>query len=167
MYKVGDYVIYGYNGLCRIQDITELDMSGTEKKTEYYCLVPVGAKDSLIYAPVGQSKVPMRSPLTEEEALALIDSAPEMTELWIGNEKLREEKYREALKSDDSREWMRILKTMYHRRHERLAQGRKTTSVDERYQKAAEDNLYTELAYALGKTRDEMEEYITERIEGK
>ncbi|MEI3218659.1 MAG: hypothetical protein V8S08_02285 [Lachnoclostridium sp.] len=56
---------------------------------------------------------------------------------------------------------------MYARRQSRLAQGKKVTASDERFLRAAEENLYGELAVSLGKEKDEIEKYIISRIEGK
>ena len=56
---------------------------------------------------------------------------------------------------------------MYHRKQRRTAQGKKNTSVDEHFFKLAENNLYTELAFAIGKNREDMQALIAERIEKK
>lgn len=45
-----------------------------------------------------------------------------------------------------------------------MAQGKKSATVDERYYRAAEEHLYSELAVALGIPMDEVECYIKERI---
>lgn len=44
----------------------------------------------------------------------------------ITSDKLREQVYKEALHSCDSKEWARILKILYLRKQERLSQGRKS-----------------------------------------
>lgn len=38
-------------------------------------------------------------------------------------------------------------------------------AMDERYMKLAEDALYSELAFVIGKERSEMESFIREHIE--
>ena len=57
------------------------------------------------------------------------------------------------------------MKTLYLRKKERVAQGKKVTSLDEKYMKAAENELYSELSMTLGIPKDEMEDYIRERIQ--
>ena len=49
-----------------------------------------------------------------------------------------------------------VLKTLYLRRQSRLESGKKTTAVDERYFYLAEEQLYGELSFVLGKTKDEI-----------
>ena len=102
--------------------------------------------------------------LTSEEANQLIDEIPEIEQLWVTNDKLREEQYKQAVKGCDCRQWIRIIKTLYLRKQERLAQGKKVTTIDEHYLKLAENQLYGELSVALGKKKTEMADFITQRI---
>ncbi len=52
---------------------------------------------------------------------------------------------------------------MYIRRLERSAQGKKSTAVDEHYFKLAEESLYSELAFAIGRDKSEMKDLIEEK----
>ena len=87
--------------------------------------------------------------------------------LWIENEKRREDIFKRSLRTCDSREWVRIVKTLYARKKSRLAQGKKVTASDERFLKAAEDCLYGELSVALDMPKKEVEKYIIKRISTK
>lgn len=165
MFDRGDYIIYGTSGVCQVEDITTMNMKGIPRDRLYYVLNPSSQKGGKIYTPVDNTKALMRPVLTQEEAARLIDTIPEIEELWITNEKLREEKYKECMRSGDCREWIKIIKTLYMRKRQRTAQGKKITSTDEKYLKMAEDYLYSELEIPLEIPKDQMEQYITERIE--
>ena len=39
MFEIGEYIVYGVKGVCRIEDITHIDISGADKDRLYY--VPV------------------------------------------------------------------------------------------------------------------------------
>lgn len=164
MFKPGEYIHHGSSGLCRVEEVTKLNVSGADKDRQYYRLTPMEGQGGVIFTPVDNQKVQMRRAMNSEEAQALIDSIPEIQELWIAEEKQREQNYKQALKSPDCKCWIQIIKTLYLRKQSRLAQGRKITATDEKYLKSAENRLYSELALALGKKKDEMEAYITERI---
>lgn len=164
MFEKGDYIVYGTNGVCEIKDITTIEMEGIPKGRLYYILNPKHYKDSKIFTPVDSEKTSMRAVMTREEADELIHSIPAMEQLRITNDKLREEQYKQAVRSCDCRDWIRIIKTLHLRRQERLAQGKKTTAMDEKYLRIAEDNLYAELALALELSEEEMEDYITKSI---
>ena len=44
MYQIGDFVMYGSTGACRITDISNTSLPGDKKKELYYKKVPVFQK---------------------------------------------------------------------------------------------------------------------------
>ncbi|MDD2959527.1 MAG: CarD family transcriptional regulator [Lachnospiraceae bacterium] len=164
MFKSGQYIYYANSGLCKVEEVTHLKVSGADRNRLYYRLTPMNSQGGTIYTPVDNQKVPMREILNEKQAEELIDSIPQIEELWIPEEKQREQSYKTALQSSDCRSWIRIIKTLYLRKQSRISQGRKITSTDERYLSSAEEKLYGELAVALGRKKSEMEQYIALRI---
>lgn len=164
MYKIGEYVISTNNGICKIEDITHPDFV-SEKDKMYYEILPVGEAKTKLYVSVDKASDRIRKVMTEEAATKLIDEIPTIDETWIDNDKQREMKYKEAIYSGKPELLVSIIKTMYFRKMKRTATGKKNTLVDERYFKMAEEHLYGELAFALGKEKDDMEQLITERIE--
>ena len=75
---------------------------------------------------------------------------------WIKNDKQREAFYRDALKSCDSTQLIAIIKNMFERKQDRLASGKSAIVVDDKYFKLAEEQLFSELAFALGMKKEEM-----------
>lgn len=163
MFEKGRHIVYGTTGVCRIEDITSPDMAGVGNRL-YYVLIPCFQKGNRIFTPVDSDKVPIRAVMTKDEAAALIDAIPEIDELWEKDDKVREKKYKEAIRSCDPREWIRIIKTSYLRQEERRVQGKKATTVDERYFHSAEEHLYSELAVALEMSKEEVKTYIKRRM---
>lgn len=147
-----------------MEDVTTMEMEGVPRDRLYYVLAPVSQKGGKIFTPVDNEKTPMRRVLTREEATSLIDRIPEIEELWITSEKLRENKYKECMRSGDCREWIRIIKTLYLRNQERSAQGKKVTATDEKYLHMAEECLYSELEIPLEIPKNQVEQYIVERL---
>lgn len=160
MYELGDYIVYGNNGVCQVIEIGALGIQGIDKEKEYYTLQPVYEKGSILYTPVDNDKVVMRRVASEEAARDLIDDIPNIPMFKVENDKLREEKFKESMKKYDCREWVRMIKTLTYRKKERLSQGRKTTSSDDRYMRIAEECLYGELSIALGIPKDKVESFI-------
>lgn len=165
MFKKGEYIIYGSAGVCEIMDITTMDIKGIPKDRLYYVLHPHYEKDGKIFTPVDNKKTNMRRIISKEEATNIIDTIPEVDALWIADDKAREEKYKECVKSCECRDWMKIIKALYQHKEERIAQGKKITATDERYLKQAEESLYSELSISFGVPKCQMEEYIAARIE--
>ena len=164
MFGIGDYVICGNKGVCVVENVTTLNISGVDKAREYYILKPLYMAGSTVYVPVDSPKDSMRKVLKREEAEKLIEAIPEIPLLVITNDKLSEQMYKDCMKSNDCQELVKLIKTIHQRKQKRIQAGRKITAVDAKYFHMAEDNLYGELAVALNISRKEVEDYIVEAI---
>lgn len=160
MYSVGEYVVKANKGVCRIEDIMHLDMPGIDKNQLYYYMVPLDNPNSKLYVPIDDKKNEIRKIMTESQAWDVINAIPGIEATWIDNDKQREQKYKEVIQSRDPQALVGIIKCMYFRKRERSAQGKKSTAVDEHYFKLAEDSLYSELAFAIGREKSEMKTLI-------
>ncbi len=154
--------MYGNTGVCKIEDIGPLSIGNSDK--EYYTLVPVYGRNSKLYTAVDSDKVVIRPIMTKQESDALINEMEEIDALRIGDEKRREEIYKETMRTCDCKEWVRIIKTLYSRKMDRLSRGKKVTSSDERYLQMAEENLFGELAFSLQMPKEKVGEFIGEKI---
>lgn len=161
-YQVGDYVIKVNVGLCRVGDIMPLDGMGSKEKKLYYLLVPFSDDDMKIYVPVDQDSCHIRKVASADEAWEIIKKIPLIEEMQIDNEKQREQRYKDMVRSCDPEKWISMLKTIYLRKQTRSAMGKKNTAIDEHYFKLAEELLYSELAFAVGKEKSEMRQLIAE-----
>lgn len=165
MFQVNDIVIYGHHGVCEITKIGTLEMPMADKKKLYYTLRPVYHKDSFVYAPVENRKIIMRPVISRETAEKLIQHIPKIETVWIVNEKAREIQFKEALQTCDCEELVKIIKTLYQRKQQRLESGKKVTVVDEKYFRQAEEKLYEELAFVLDMEKNKVGQYISKHME--
>ena len=164
MYNIGDYIVHGRNGVCKVVDITRVEMSGVDKEQLYYILVPMKSEDSKIFYPVDCDRVITRAVLSKSEAQQIVSDIEDIEPMWIDNDRQREAKYKEAIRSCDCQQLICIIKTLSARNKERIAQGKRITYVDERYLKEAKQNLHDEFSVALGIEAEEVEKYIKEHI---
>lgn len=164
MYQKGEFIIYGSKGVCEITDISTINISGIKKDRLYYILCPMNDRDGKVFTPVDSEKTVMRRILTSEEAKELIADIPDIENLWVSDERQREQNYRQAIGSCDCRELIKVIKTLWIRNQQRLSQGKKVTAMDKKYFKIAEDNLYAELALSLQIPQDQVRDYITEKV---
>lgn len=165
MFEKGGYIVYGTTGVCQIEDITGMKSKGSSGEKLYYVLRPCFQKGNTIFTPVDNGKIAMRAAMTREEAEMLIKRIPQIEELEEADDRERERLYKEAIKSGKPGEWIRIIKTSYLRSRKREAEGKRATTVDDRYFHTAEDHLYAELAVVLGMDRDAVKKYIGQSIE--
>lgn len=165
MFQKGDYVICGNNGICCVQDVTTLDISGVDKKRKYYLLKPVFQSTSTVYVPLDAADKSIRKASSRQEADALIQSIPNIPLIPLADEKTLERTYKEYMHEGSCVAWIKLIKTIYLRKEKRILKGCKVTAVDSRYFKLAEDFLYGELSVALNISRDEVRNYIAKSID--
>jgi len=166
MFKIGQYVSCGNKGVCTVENITTLDISGVDKEKMYYILKPYYASSSTVYVPVETGETSMRPILTKEEAEYLIASIPEIPMLVVLNDKNLEQEYRNTMKSNRCEDWIKVIKTIYDRKQKRFQARRKETAVDSKFCKMAENNLYGELAVVFQVQREDVQHYIAEQLQG-
>lgn len=164
LFNIGDYIVHGRNGVCKIEDITHIDISGADKNQLYYTLSPMKNPGSKVFFPVDSTKIITRAVVSKEEAQKIVESIESIEPTWIENERQRELTYKEAMGSCDCVRWISIIKTLHLRNEERILQGKKITFVDDKYFKEAKDNLHEEFSIALGIDKEKVEDYILEHI---
>lgn len=154
MFQVDDYIVYGGNSICKVLGIGMPTINGADKKRQYYRLQPIYKNGSIIYTPVDNEKVVMRKIISKEETEALINNIPATEILYFDDDKMREEKYKEVMHTYECTELIKIIKTSYLRKEERLAEGKKNTATDDKYLKMAEECLYGEFAISLNMPKE-------------
>ncbi len=165
MYAQGEKVIYGGEGVCVIDKIDKLSISGMKNDKLYYYLTPY-YRGGTIYAPI-DTPVHMRYLISKDEALELIDRIPEIpAEVFkTANIRLLSEHYQSIIKSYKCEDLVRVIKAIHLKREIALENGKRLGSVDERFMNKAEDMLWGELAIALGIEKSEVDAFITARVE--
>ena len=167
MFQKGDYIIYGSSGVCLVEAVGPMEMAGVIKGKLYYTLRPVYSGSSTIFTPTDNRQIVMRYILTQGEAEGLVETITLIEPLEIGDERKREETYREILKECDPGVCIKLLKTLYHRQYLRVESGKKVAAVDERYLKMAEDCVFGELAVALNQKKEQVADMLREKISKK
>jgi len=165
MFSVGDMIIYGSEGVCTIEKIDCMNISGISKDKKYYYLTPL-YRGGTIYAPT-DTPVFIRNLITKEEALALIDKIPEIEADTFSsvNIRLLSDHYQSIIKSYKCEDLVKVMKSIYKKRQSAMEKGKRLGSVDERFLVKTENMLFGELAVALGIERDEVDDFIRQKLE--
>ena len=163
MFKIGDYIMYGVTGVCKVTDIIKEKYFNNEE--DYYVLEPVYATpETIIKIPVANKKVFMRNIISKEDIDNLIEEIPLEKEVWIDDERERNYKFKSMVRSGDYRQWSTLIKTIFLKREEKKLEGKKITQEDERLFKSAEKLLNEEIATILHISPDEVPQYIKNNI---
>ena len=158
MFNKGDYVVYSNSGICRVEDFVLMCLQNETK--ECYLLIPVNEPTAKIYLPKEYDGQRIRMAMNKEQALELLDKIEEIPEISVANEKDREKIYKNLITTNDPYKMVSVLKTISRRKKERELSGKKRTSVDDRYFKVVETQLYNELAQALQVNKEMLEQML-------
>ncbi len=168
MYQIGDLILYGGTGVCRVTDVVSRKASRTEPERLYYILSPL-YQTGTITTPVDNDKVFTRPVISRDEAMDLIDQIPSIQPEVYYNQNLQqlENHYRTAMEDHDCLSLLRLTMSTYRKKVEREEKKLKFGAVDRRYMERAENLLYGELAVALGIARENVQDFIAQRLRSR
>ena len=144
MFSVGEYIVYGVEGVCRVEEAGKLKVAGLDKNRAYYRLRPY-YHDGTIYTPV-DGKAVMRPVLTREELERLLPRLPELEPLGDvpPDSRAAGEYYRAILSGHDCVALLRLCKTLHAKQNSQTASHRGVNSTELRSWRMAEEMLYGE-----------------------
>lgn len=164
MYQVGDQVVYGIHGVCRVADQEQRKID--RKMVTYLVLEPVGQEGSRFLVPTHNAAAmgKLTPMLTKAQLEALLEAPEGMESSWIPDENHRKQTYRELIGSGDRTKLIRMLRTLYrHKRH--LAQtGKRCHLCDDNFLRDAERLLVNETAIVLETDQDQARAYLREKL---
>ena len=160
MFEVGEKIIYGENGVCTVEKIEPLAMSGAPRDKLYYHLIPLIGSGTY-YAPV-DSGAYMRPVMSREEAEALIDAMPGIAPAVCDDNRFNhvDAYYKGLFRQHSCEALVAIVKGLRCR----IASRKTRSSRAEATMKRARDMLHGELSVALDLDLNEVEGYIASRI---
>ena len=149
MYAVGDYVVYGSHGVCRI--VAEEDRRIDRKVIAYFSLEPLGQPGAVYYVP---SKNPaalakLRPLIEKHELEKLLCSDQVRNCCWIDDENRRKLRYRELIARGDLIELVSMVHALHLHKQELMSIGKRVHQCDEVFLHDAEKNLTAEFALVL------------------
>ena len=160
MYKIGEKIIYGENGVCTVKNIAPLDMDGAPREKLYYHLTPLVGSGTY-FTPVDTNAF-MRPIISRAEAEALIDAIPGIPPAICNDNRFNhvDAFYRELFKLHTNEALVSVIKGL----NCRMAEKKTRSTRAEATMKRAKDILHGELSIALDMDMRQVEDYIRERI---
>jgi CarD family transcriptional regulator len=166
MYEIGDLVMYGNMGVCKLVAFKTGDQIGTGNTDRYYILEPLYQKCT-VCVPVDSKQVFMRPIISKDEAEELIRLIPSMQTqtFYSSDQRILEEHYKARLKTHSCRDLIELTMSIYEKRQLAETTNRKVGVIDLRFMKLAEEQLFGELGSALGIDKESVPRYIATKIE--
>ncbi|WP_122640250.1 CarD family transcriptional regulator [Romboutsia sp. Marseille-P6047] len=165
MYKVGDLIIYGSSGVCKVEDIGVPNITGINNNKDYYTLKPV-YQDGKIFTPV-DTNIFMRPIMSYKEVQELIDIIPTMQKdlIYDKNARVVEDYYKEFLETHDCSELLILIKMLYEKKADTINNKKKPSQIDEKFMSIAENLINEEFSVVLGIEKDEVPNYIGSKLD--
>ena len=161
-FNIGDNVVYGGNGVCKITEIKAMSFFNEPAKS-YYVLKPIFSKQaSVMYVPLDSEVMvaKLSHVIGKEEALSLIESLPTNNIEWIDDKNLRKDTYNTIVTKGTRMEIMGVIKAVLMRQAELINEGKRLNMQDEKTLTDAENRMNAELALALDMQPEEVPEFI-------
>lgn len=164
MYQIGDQVVYGVHGVCKVVDQEERVID--RKKVIYLALEPIGQAGSRYFVPThnAAAMAKVRNMLSREELEVMMESEEVLADGWIRDENQRKQTYRELIGSGDRVRLLQMVRTLYRHRKAQSAAGKKCHLCDENFLRDAEKLLIGEFSIVLNMDQEQAKHYIRSKL---
>ena len=164
MLNIGECVIYGSHGLCQVREILVPSFLERGKEKQYYMMISAVDAGSVLYVPVEGAEDKVREVIGADYAEDLIDDIEEVEEIELPEGKKAEPAILEVIKRNAVDEMMGLVKSLRRIKATREAEGKRFSTLNEKYLNMAEKLLYTELAYSLETEKDNIKRRVLELL---
>ena len=166
-FDIGEYVSYGINGMCNIEDIRPMQLSQSVEKMMYYILRPESNPKSTIFVPVNNQKLvsKMRELMTKDEINAMLVRMKDRTLEWEKDVRFRTESFHEILNNGVNQDLILMIRCLHRKRQELIQLGKKLPARDNNTLKTAERLVEEEFAHVLHIKCEEVSDYIRDVLD--
>ncbi len=163
MYNIGDLVLYGGEGICRIVGIEDKKIA--DRVVKYYALTPEGEGNSVFYVPTEgkAAEAKIRNIISGKEIREIIDNSH--SAVWEDNDRARRELYNKAINCADREKVISLIKSCFVHKEELAEQGKRLHKVDEYFLVEAEKLLYGEFKNVFKIERNDIIPFILGKYE--
>lgn len=162
MFKINDYVVYGLNGVCMVEDIEKMILKNQE--LEYYILSPINNKKMTIKIPVDNKTMSIRELMSENEVMNLIECISKRETIEIEDYRKKSQEYKTIIRSGNVLEIIKVINSINLEKNEKASLGKKINKTEDDILVSAKKQLYQEISIVLGININDVEEYIKKNI---
>lgn len=167
MYKIGDHVVYGCQGVCCIAGTEERTIQGNKRL--YYILHPLQQSEATYMIPTDNpaALAKMRPIITRQALDEMLADERTRESCWIADENQRKQRYRELIVSGDYAALLQMIHTLHQHKQQQIAAGRKVHMCDDNFLHDAQRLLTGEFSVVLGIAPDEVEAYVLNAMQNQ
>lgn len=161
-FDIGDNIIYGGNGLCKISEIKDMSFFNEAPK-KYYVLEPMFVKNaSTMYVPLDNDIMvgKMQNVITVDEAMDLIKSLNSCDTTWIEDRNVRKDTFNSIIAKGHRKDIMKVIKTILNHKDEISKEGKRLNMQDDKALTEAMNRINCELAFVLDMDIEEVPAFV-------
>lgn len=160
MYQLGEYVVYGMHGVCKVAQYAQRKVDG--RQLQYLVLEPMEQTGAQFMVPthnaVAMGKI--RVVVSAEAFQKLLQSDAVRKDCWIEQENVRKQRYRELLNNADVGALLQMIRSLYIHKQAQMDAGRKFHLCDENFLRDAQRILEGEFSLAFQIPKEDVGGYI-------
>ena len=162
-FKIGEFVVYGTNGVCRIEDITMRSLGSAIPPRKYYILTQL-KNSSTIYVPYEGQSAKMRYPVTSDEIARMIVASKDLDLPWNFDRKARTARFHEILTAGVGVDLLLMIRCIQSQKEELAKTKKKLSNTDSDLLFTAQSILEDEFSFVLGIPACKVKEYIISHL---
>ena len=164
MYQIGELVVYGMHGVCRVLDLEKQLVD--RKQITYLVLEPLNQEGARYLVPTHNqaAMAKIRPMLSAQELDALLNDPLIRADGWIRDENQRKQYYRELITSGDPGKLLQMIHALYRHKETQTQAGRKVHLADDNFLRDAEKLLSSEISVIMNLPPEEARHYLRSRL---
>ena len=165
-YEVGQYVVYGTNGICIIDSIERMSFTAGAPGEIYYVLRQHKNPSNKYFVPMKNEEIlsKLREPMCREDIEDILMGLSDEDVKWINDRRQRGEYFREILHDGVSGRLLSMIICIYEKKRELAKNGKKLSVTDQTTLKSAEKLVEEEFAWALEMDPNDIPAFIRRRL---
>ena len=167
MYQVGECVVYGIHGVCRV--VAREQRRVDRKCVTYLALEPVSKDGSRFLVPAhnAAAMAKLRRIYNRAQFEDLLRPDRHFAADWIADDNRRKQLYRDLISGGDREALIGMICCIYRHRQAQFAAGKKIHQCDDNFLRDAERLIAGELGAVMEMDQPEALNYLREKLKNK
>ena len=165
-FEVGQYVVYGTNGICIVDSIEMMSFTSEMPKEMYYVLRQHRHSETCFFVPLKYEELvsKLREPMRREDIEDMLMGLSDDDVKWMNDRRARGDYFKSILNEGVGGHLLNMIICIYEKKRELARQGKKLSVTDTTTLRSAEKLVEEEFAWALGMDPQDVPAFIRKRL---